>query len=125
MIGNDISDTATALQLKDAIHVLDSEARGLRKALADLARKHRATVMLGRTHGQAAVPMTFGLKIAVFVSEVDRHLVRLREAEGRVVVGKMSGAVGTGAALGPKGAEIVRTYSTALSKVGNTGASPT
>ena len=105
---NDISDTATALQLRDAIRVLDENLRGLRKALADLARKHRATVILGRTHGQAAVPMTFGLKIAVFVSEVDRHLERLHQAEGRVVVGKMSGAVGTGAALGPKAGEIER-----------------
>src|SRR3989454_260392 len=75
---------------------------------ADPARKHRSTVMLGRTHGQAAVPMTFGLKIAVFVSEVDRHLERLQEAQARIVVGKMSGAVGTGAALGPKAGEIER-----------------
>ena len=106
---NDISDTATALQLRDAIRVLASALRDLRKALADLARKHRTTLILGRTHGQAAVPMTFGLKIAAFASEVDRHLERLHEAEGRVVVGKMSGAVGTGAALGPKAGEIERT----------------
>lgn len=105
---NDISDTATALQLRDAIRVLDGGLRDLRKALADLAKKHRNTVMLGRTHGQAAVPMTFGLKIAVFASEVDRHVVRLQEAAARVVVGKMSGAVGTGAALGPKAGEIER-----------------
>ena len=105
---NDISDTATALQLRDAIRVLASALRDLRKALADLARKHRTTLILGRTHGQAAVPMTFGLKIAAFASEVDRHLERLHEAEGRVVVGKMSGAVGTGAALGPKAGEIER-----------------
>jgi len=106
---NDISDTATALQLRDAIRVLASALRDLRKALADLARKHRTTLILGRTHGQAAVPMTFGLKIAAFASEVDRHLERLHEAESRVVVGKMSGAVGTGAALGPKAGEIERT----------------
>ena len=105
---NDISDTATALQLRDAIRVLDAGLRDLRKALADLAKKHRNTVMLGRTHGQAAVPMTFGLKIAVFASEVDRHVVRLHESAARVVVGKMSGAVGTGAALGPKAGEVER-----------------
>ena len=105
---NDISDTATALQLRDAIRVLTSALRDLRKALAELARKHRTTLILGRTHGQAAVPMTFGLKIAAFASEVDRHIERLHESEARVVVGKMSGAVGTGAALGPKAGEIER-----------------
>jgi adenylosuccinate lyase len=103
---NDISDTATALQLRGAIAVLDRDLRALRDVLVGLARKHRRTVMLGRTHGQAAVPMTFGLKIAVFAMETDRHLERLREASKRVVVGKMSGAVGTGAALGPKALEI-------------------
>jgi len=103
---SDISDTATALQLRDAIAVIDRDLRGLRDVLVKLAAKHRDTVMLGRTHGQAAIPMTFGLKIAVFAMETDRHLERLREASKRVVVGKMSGAVGTGAALGEKALEI-------------------
>src|SRR5439155_5179604 len=105
---NDISDTATALQLRDAIRVLQEGLQALRGVLAGLAKRNRKTVMLGRTHGQAAVPMTFGLKIAVFASEVDRHVVRLQESAARVVVGKMSGAVGTGAALGPKAGEIER-----------------
>ncbi|HLB68862.1 MAG TPA: adenylosuccinate lyase [Thermoplasmata archaeon] len=105
---NDVSDTATALQLRDTIRVLDQDLMDLRGALASLAKKHRKTVMIGRTHGQAAVPMTFGLKVAVFANEVDRHLERLREAATRVVVGKMSGAVGTGAALGDKALEIQR-----------------
>ena len=105
---NDISDTATALQLPDAIRVLREDLRELRAVLASLAKRHRSTVMLGRTHGQAAVPMTFGLKIAVFASEVDRHLERLAETEPRVVVGKMSGAVGTGAAMGERSGEVER-----------------
>ena len=105
---NDISDTATALQLRDAIRVLREDLRELRAVLASLAKRHRSTVMLGRTHGQAAVPMTFGLKIAVFASEVDRHLDRLAETEPRVVVGKMSGAVGTGAAMGERSGEVER-----------------
>ena len=103
---NDISDTATALQLRDAIRVLQEGLQALRGVLAGLAKRNRKTVMLGRTHGQAAVPMTFGLKIAVFTSEVDRHIERLTECGGRVVVGKMSGAVGSGAALGPRSGEI-------------------
>lgn len=103
---NDISDTATALQLRDAIRIIDDDLAGLVRALAKLAAKHRRTVMLGRTHGQAAVPITFGLKMAVFASEADRHRERLREASKRILVGKMSGAVGTGAAFGPRAAEI-------------------
>jgi len=103
---NDILDTATALQLKDAIAILEEDLGQLIRVLTRLASKYKRTVMLGRTHGQAAVPITFGLKMAVFASEVDRHRERLREAARRVLVGKMSGAVGTGAAFGPKALEI-------------------
>ena len=103
---NDISDTATALQLRDAIAILDEDLATLARALADLAKKHKGTVMLGRTHGQAATPITFGLKMAVYTSEVDRQRERVVEMTKRVVVGKMSGAVGTGAAFGPKALEI-------------------
>lgn len=105
---NDISDTATALQLRDAIRVLDEGVRELRDVLVRLAVKHKRTVMLGRTHGQAAAPITFGLKLAVFATEADRHRERLEEAAKRVVVGKMSGAVGTGAALGEDALEVQR-----------------
>ncbi len=103
---NDISDTATALQLRDAIAILDADLAGLAQALVTLADKHKRTVMLGRTHGQAAVPITFGLKMAVFAAEVGRHRERLVEGSKRILVGKMSGAVGTGAAFGPKALEI-------------------
>ncbi len=103
---NDISDTATALQLRGAIAILDEDLAALAQALADLAKRHRGTVMLGRTHGQAATPITFGLKMAVYAAEVERHRERLVEMSKRVVVGKMSGAVGTGAAFGPKALEI-------------------
>jgi len=103
---NDISDTATALQLRDAIDVLDEDLGNLVGVFARLASRHKRTVMLGRTHGQAAVPITFGLKIAVFASEAARHRERLREASRRILVGKMSGAVGTGAAFGPDARKI-------------------
>jgi len=112
---NDILDTATALQLRDAIRLIDEDLRELIEALADLATKHKKTIMLGRTHGQAAVPITFGLKMAVFTSETARQRDRLREAAPRVVVGKMSGAVGTGAAFGPRAADI---QATALADLG-------
>ncbi|MFW6038286.1 MAG: adenylosuccinate lyase, partial [Candidatus Saliniplasma sp.] len=103
---NDIIDTGMALQLKEAIGVLKDDLNELRDTLADRAKEHRDTVMIGRTHAQHAVPMTFGLKLAAYVSEIDRHIQRLNQAEDRVTVGKMSGAVGTGAALGDKAEEI-------------------
>src|SRR5438094_467057 len=100
---NDIQDSATALQIRDAIRVLDEDLAGLIDALADLAMKHKKTIMLGRTHGQAAVPITFGLKMAVFASEVARQRERLREVGPRIVVGKMSGAVGGHHGAGGRG----------------------
>lgn len=97
----DIIDTAVALQIRDALEALEASLVRLRSALVKLARRHRSTIMLGRTHGQAAVPTTFGYKMIVFASEVDRHLVRLAEARPRICAGKMSGAVGTAAGFGP------------------------
>jgi len=75
---------------------------------ADVAERERDTVMLGRTHGQAAVPITFGLKAAVWLDELRRQLIRLDEATPRVAVGKFLGAVGTGAAQGEHARELQR-----------------
>lgn len=103
---NDIIDTGMALQLKEAIQVLKADLNSLRNTMAKRAEEHKKTVMIGRTHAQHAIPMTFGLKLAAYTSEIDRHIQRLEEAEKRVTVGKMSGAVGTGAALGDEAEEI-------------------
>src|SRR2546430_4875799 len=111
---NDIQDSATALQLRSAIQVIDEGLGNLIEALSELAAKHKKTIMLGRTHGQAAVPITFGLKMAVFASDVARQRERLRQATPRIVVGKMSGAVGTGAAFGPRASEIQSSVIAAL-----------
>jgi len=97
---NDIIDTATALQLKSAMTIIIKDCRQLRDSMLVLAAKYRRTPMVGRTHGQFAVPVTFGLKMAVFAMEMQRHIERLEQAEPRVCVGKLAGAVGTGAALG-------------------------
>ncbi len=97
---SDVTDTAAALQLKEALPLLEAGMDRLQAALLQLAKEHRETVMTGRTHGQAAVPITFGLKMAVFAAEVHRHRQRLREASKRILVGKMAGAVGTGAGFG-------------------------
>ena len=96
----DIVDTANALQFSRSTDIIKIQLKELRKTLVNLAKKHKNTIMLGRTHGQYSIPITFGLKMAVYALEVDRHLERLRECNSRVLVGKMSGAVGTGAAMG-------------------------
>ncbi len=112
---NDIVDTVTALQLREALPLLLDGLVRLRGVLLDLADKHRGTIMLGRTHGQAAAPITFGLKMAVFALEVHRHLERLQEASKRLLVGKMSGAVGTGAAFG---GDALRIQDTVMKNLG-------
>ncbi len=102
----DIVDTARALQHKSAIALLEIAIDKLLNALAHLAEEHKETVMLGRTHGQWATPITFGLKMAVFTSELKRHRDRLRELKPRILTGKFLGAVGSGAAMAPHTLEV-------------------
>lgn len=96
----DIVDTANALQFAKSTIFLQKGLKELRETLVNLAKQHKKTVMLGRTHGQHTIPITFGLKMAGYAMEVDRHLERMHECKSRLLVGKLSGAVGTGAALG-------------------------
>jgi adenylosuccinate lyase len=102
----DIVDTANALQLKDAIAVLEKHLCDFKVILQKQAAAHKATVMIGRTHGQHALPVTLGFKFAVWGYEVNRHLQRLDECKKRVLAGKISGAVGTQAGLGEHAPEI-------------------
>ena len=102
----DITDTALALELSEALAVLRTDLTELAKALARLAEQHRATPEVGRTHGQHAVPMSFGYKMAVGAAEVVRHRRRLDELRPRVAVGKMAGAIGTGAGFGAHAVEV-------------------
>lgn len=97
----DIVDTARALQHKKAISLIEKALKRLINSMAKLAGKHKDTVMLGRTHGQWATPITFGLKMAVFTSELVRHMERLVELKPRIQTGKFLGAVGSGAAMHP------------------------
>jgi adenylosuccinate lyase len=97
---NDIIDTATAIQLAGALEIISKDIDDLIITLATVAKRHRGTVMVGRTHGQFAIPITFGFKVAGYLAEMIRHRKRLNEVSERILVGKMSGAVGTGAALG-------------------------
>ncbi len=103
---NDILDTATALQIKDAGLILINETGKLRSILLEMALSHKNTVCAGRTHGQIGVPTTYGLRFAIWASEIDRHIERLGQLISRATAGKMSGAVGTQAAFGKKGTQI-------------------
>jgi len=102
----DIVDTARALQHKAAIVLLEKAINNLIKSMAILAKSHRKTIMLGRTHGQWATPITFGLKISVFLAELIRHRERLEEIKPRILTGKFLGAVGSGAAMAPDTLEV-------------------
>jgi len=103
----DIVDTANALQLNDALNIIDRRLSALKGVLKQKAAIYKETVMMGRTHGQHALPITLGFKFAVWGREVDRHIQRLTQCRERVLVGKMSGAVGTQAGLGEH-AELIQ-----------------
>ena len=102
----DIVDTANALQLKDALDLIEKKLADLKEILQKQASQHKETIMIGRTHGQHALPITLGFKFAVWGYEVNRHLERLNECKKRVLVGKVSGAVGTQAGLGEHAQQI-------------------
>jgi adenylosuccinate lyase len=112
---NDITDTANALQFKRFYTYLVDDLFGLSDALYQLSKNNKNTVMIGRTHGQHALPITFGLKISVYLAETMRHIERVEESRKRVIVGKFMGAVGTGAALGK---ETVRVQSILMRNLG-------
>ena len=104
----DIMDTGLILQIKKAWPLLKRDLEAARDALKVLAKKYRSTPMVGRTHGQQALPLTFGYKCAVWVDELNRHLERQSEAEPRILSGNITGAVGTMAAFGGRGQETQR-----------------
>jgi 3-carboxy-cis,cis-muconate cycloisomerase len=104
----DIMDTGTILQLREALDEIEAATRRLLSILADLAETHKSTVMAGRTHGQQALPITFGFKVAQWLDELCRNLERFQEMQRRVLVGQFGGAVGTLAALGAEGEQVHR-----------------
>jgi len=106
---NDILDTATALQIRESLTLIEEKLQRLLSVLLDRSEETKTLVCAGRTHGQIGVPTTYGLRFAIWAAEVARHIERLRQMRPRVVVGQLTGAVGTQAALGDAGIEIQET----------------
>ncbi len=102
LTSNDIVDTAQALQIRDASQLIVQDLADLSGALKELAFEHKDTVQIGRTHGMHAEPITFGLKAALWWDEIERHRKRFLAAAEDIRVGKISGAVGTFAHIGPE-----------------------
>lgn len=102
----DITDTATVLQFRAALDLIERDLTTIADALAKLAREHRDTPMAGRSNLQQAVPVTFGYKAAVLLAGFHRHLERLKELKPRVLVGEFGGAAGNLSSLGTRGLEV-------------------
>src|SRR6202050_1161392 len=102
----DVTDTATVLQIREALTLIEADLDRLGATLADLARKYRDTPMAGRSNLQHAVPITFGYKMATLLAGFERHRQRLAQLKDRVLVGEFGGAAGTLASLGERGLEV-------------------
>jgi adenylosuccinate lyase len=102
----DVLDTATMLQIRDAHAIYLRDMKAIGNALVKLCEQHRATPMAGRSHGVQALPITFGHKAAIWLAEMGRNYERLRQLEPRMFVGGMVGAVGTQASFGPQAKEL-------------------
>ncbi len=103
----DIEDTATALRMRQAADLIIKDLEQLLNAIARLAREHKMTPMIGRTHGVQAEPITFGFKMAVWYSQVQRDLERMKAAREAISFGAISGAVGIFGNIGPDQEEYV------------------
>ncbi len=102
LTSSDVKDTALSLQMVQASAIIAADLKALASEVATQAKAHKYTIMVGRTHGIHAEPITFGLKLAVWFSELERHMERLELAIKNIKVGKISGAVGTFANVEPK-----------------------
>ncbi len=110
----DIQDTAQSLEIQDVVTIIERDVCIIIKELIRLAEKYRDLVMVGRTHGQHALPTTLGLKFAVWLDEMLRNADRLQECGKRVIVSQLFGGVGTMAAFGDSGLELLVNFSERL-----------
>lgn len=111
---NDMLDTATGLQVKQSLELIEIKLKKLLSVLLTRCNETITLVCAGRTHGQIGVPTTYGLRFAIWASETGRHIERLNEIRPRVAVGQMTGAVGTQASLGNRGIEVQETMMSVL-----------
>jgi 3-carboxy-cis,cis-muconate cycloisomerase len=102
----DVTDSATVLQVREALTLIEADLDAITAALARVAREHRDTPMAGRSNLQQAVPITFGYKLATLLAGFERHKQRLAELRARVLVGEFGGAAGTLASLGGRGLQV-------------------
>ncbi len=104
---NDMLDTATGLQVKESLAIIEQKLRTLLGVLLQRSTETKNLVCAGRTHGQIGVPTTYGLRFAIWASEISRHIERLEQLRPRAAVGQMTGAVGTQASLGKDGTAVM------------------
>jgi len=102
----DITDSATVMQIREALALVEDDINAIADALAALAKKYRDTPMAGRSNLQQAVPITFGYKMATMLGAFERHKQRLKELKARVLVGEFGGAAGTLSSLGQDGLKV-------------------
>lgn len=107
MTSSDVLDTALSVQMKEAGEIILAKLKELAEAIKEKAIKHKYTLMMGRTHGVHAEPVTFGLKMAMWYTETQRNIKRMEKAIENISVGKISGAVGTFANIDPRIEEYV------------------
>lgn len=103
----DVVDTALSLMMKEALDIIERDLVDLSRVILAKAKEYKNTLMIGRTHGTHAEPITFGLKLALWFRETQRHLMRIEEAKKYISVGKLSGAVGTYSQIDPRVEEYV------------------
>lgn len=114
----DVMDTGLVLQIRDALAIFEPSLQELQNTLARLARDHRASPMAGRTHGQQALPITFGYKVAVWLAELLRHRHRLAQVKKRVLLGQFAGAVGTLAGLAESDLDVLQVQRALMTELG-------
>lgn len=110
----DVTDSWLMLSLRTARGIIEVDLKTAAGALALLARRHRDTIMAGRTHGQQGLPITFGFKVAGWLAELRRNLARLREIESRMDIVQLAGGVGSASSLGPDALAIQRSFAERL-----------
>jgi adenylosuccinate lyase len=110
--GSDVLDTSLSLQIIESLNIVDNDFNQLAKSLRKLAIKHKDTLQIGRTHGQHAIPQTFGRQVLGWYAEVKRGIERIARAKKTIAVGKCSGEIGTHVFIDPKLEEL------ALKKLG-------